>query len=46
MLNKVNGQINALFADFRPVENGGKGDTQSKRVKKRGDPQMLVEVAA
>jgi hypothetical protein len=26
MLHKLNGQINALLADFRPVENGGKGD--------------------
>ena len=26
MLHKLNGQINALLADFRPVENRGKGD--------------------
>jgi hypothetical protein len=26
MLHKLNGQINALLADFRPVENGGRGN--------------------
>jgi hypothetical protein len=28
MFHKLNGQINVLLADFRPVENGGRGISQ------------------
>ena len=36
MLHKLNGQINALLADFRPVENGEEGISQP--------PQLIIKI--